>query len=158
MASGFSSQTRSVAPATTSLAFDFGTFAHAKDRASLSLDGLLKESPTPCSHDLILYNIERLRSLLCQYKRDTFHHITILTQQLSFRAKRRNLAFVLGPYFQEILPATNFGCSQVVPKGNLSSQKYLQFSEGIEKILHSFHRLRSERRITCNVCKGEGTK
>ena len=37
-----------------SLAFGFGTFAYAKDQASLPLDGLLKENPTPCSHDLSL--------------------------------------------------------------------------------------------------------
>ncbi len=30
-----------------SLAFVFGTFAYAKDRASSSHDGLLKEYPTP---------------------------------------------------------------------------------------------------------------
>ena len=35
-----------------SLAFGFGTFAYAKDRASSPHDGLLKESPTPCSHDV----------------------------------------------------------------------------------------------------------
>jgi hypothetical protein len=34
-----------------SLAFDCDTFAYAKDQASLPLDGLLKEYPTPCSHD-----------------------------------------------------------------------------------------------------------
>gem|GEM_PF-3894636 len=32
-----------------SLAFVFGTFAYAKDRASSSLDGLLKEHPIPYS-------------------------------------------------------------------------------------------------------------
>ena len=41
---------------THSLAFGFGTFAYAKDRASLPLDGLLKENPTPCSHDLFGIN------------------------------------------------------------------------------------------------------
>jgi hypothetical protein len=30
----------------------FGTFAYAKDQASLPLDGLLKENPTPCSHEI----------------------------------------------------------------------------------------------------------
>jgi len=34
-----------------SLAFGCGTFAYAKDQASLP-HGLLKENPTPCSHDL----------------------------------------------------------------------------------------------------------
>jgi hypothetical protein len=28
-----------------------GTFTHAKDQASLPLDGLLEENPTPCCHD-----------------------------------------------------------------------------------------------------------
>jgi hypothetical protein len=35
-----------------SLAFDFRTFAFAKDQSSSSLDGLLKENPTPCPNDL----------------------------------------------------------------------------------------------------------
>jgi hypothetical protein len=35
-----------------SLAFSFGTFAYAKDQASLLLDGLLKEYPAPCSDEL----------------------------------------------------------------------------------------------------------
>jgi hypothetical protein len=46
---GYSPQTRSFAPAAISLAFGFGTFAYAKDQASLPPDGLLKEYPTPCS-------------------------------------------------------------------------------------------------------------
>jgi hypothetical protein len=36
-----------------SLAFGFGTFAYAKDRASSPHDGLLRESPTP----MLLYNV-----------------------------------------------------------------------------------------------------
>jgi hypothetical protein len=36
-----------------SLAFGCGTFADAKDQASLPLDGLLKDYPTPCFKDLI---------------------------------------------------------------------------------------------------------
>jgi hypothetical protein len=35
-----------------SLAFGCGTFAFAKGQASLLLDGLLKNYPTPYSHDL----------------------------------------------------------------------------------------------------------
>jgi hypothetical protein len=35
-----------------SLAFGCGTFAHAKDQASLPLDGMLKENPTPFSRKL----------------------------------------------------------------------------------------------------------
>ena len=35
-----------------SLAFSIGTFACAKDQASSLLDGLLKENPTPCSHEI----------------------------------------------------------------------------------------------------------
>jgi len=34
------------------LPFGIGQFAFAKDQASSSLDGLLKENPTPCSNDL----------------------------------------------------------------------------------------------------------
>jgi len=39
-----------------SLAFSFGTFAYAKDRASLLHDGMLEESPTPCSSELFGVN------------------------------------------------------------------------------------------------------
>ncbi|OPY74363.1 MAG: hypothetical protein A4E63_00746 [Syntrophorhabdus sp. PtaU1.Bin050] len=35
-----------------SLALGFGTFAYAKDRASLPYDGLLKDNPTPCSENI----------------------------------------------------------------------------------------------------------
>ena len=35
-----------------SLAFGCGTFAYAKDQASLPLDGLRKDYPTQCSNDL----------------------------------------------------------------------------------------------------------
>jgi hypothetical protein len=35
-----------------SLAFGCGTFADAKDQASLPLDGLLKDYPTPCFNEL----------------------------------------------------------------------------------------------------------
>jgi len=35
-----------------SLAFGFGTFAYAKDQASSSRDGLLKESPTPMLYEM----------------------------------------------------------------------------------------------------------
>jgi hypothetical protein len=38
-----------------SLAFGVGTFADAKDQASLPLDGLLREILTPCSHDFFDY-------------------------------------------------------------------------------------------------------
>ena len=39
-----------------SLAFSIGTFAYAKDQASLLLDGLLKDYPTPCFPELFEVN------------------------------------------------------------------------------------------------------
>jgi len=48
ISAGLSPQTRSFKLLRLhSLAFGFGTFAYAKDRASLPHDGLLQESPTP---------------------------------------------------------------------------------------------------------------
>ncbi len=45
-------------------------------------------------------------------------------------------------------------CQLVSIRTSLPSIKYLQLEHEIEKIIHSFHRLRSERRITRTMCRG----
>jgi hypothetical protein len=48
-----------------SLAFDCGTFAYAKDQASLSLDGLLEECPPLCLFRSVEFGLVTTMPLTC---------------------------------------------------------------------------------------------